>query len=249
MFPSISNLQVKYLAAATLVILGVYFSFAGDFRFFDLPSVFIVFGGTFLAGIVSSDFDQMSAALQDSIYSKKPDAIEFLSRIHFFAEMATVKRARGEFSLEAFAQTAKDPMIKKGLQLIADGVTVEELKHVLTLDYRLLLEKRRNSVKLLNQLAAVAPAAGLIGTVIGLVQMLGQLNNSSELTQGLSIALLTTLYGAIISYLILQPLANKLESHIESEDMLLDLTVEGLISVALGFNPQLLKERLESFAA
>jgi chemotaxis protein MotA len=249
MFESNFNLQAKYLATILIAVAALYVSIVTEFRYFDLASIFIVFGGIFLAGLVSSDYEQLVSAVKDALNSSKIDPSEFSIRINYFAEMATIKRNHGEFSLENFARKAEVPMIKKGLQLIADGIPIEELRHSLSLDYRLTLEKKRNSVKIINQLATVAPAAGLIGTVVGLVQMLGTLENSLELTQGLSVALLTTLYGAVISYLILQPLANKLESHIETEDMLLDLTLEGLVSIAQGYNPQLLKERLEAFAA
>lgn len=249
MFASNSSQNVRYLAITSGILALVYLTVGTDFRFFDLLSVVIVLGGTALAGLVSYSFDELNTAVKDSIHSRKIDPREFSERINYFAELALIKRTKGDFSLENYARSEYDPMIKKGLQLIADGVRVEELRQALNLDYRLLLEKRRSSIKILNQLAAIAPASGLIGTVIGLVQMLGQINNSAELSHGLSVALLTTLYGAVLSYLILQPLANKLEDHIEGEDMLLDLTVEGLVSIGAGYAPQLLKERLESYAA
>ncbi len=237
------------MALLAISATAVYLMVVTEFRFLDPLSILIVVGGTCLAGLVSYDLEDLKFAISESLHSKKVDSREFDHRIEYFAELASIKKVKGDVSMEDFAKAEYDSMIKKGLQLIADGVSVDEIRKYLIIDYRIILEKKRYSIKILNQLAAVAPAAGLIGTVVGLIQMLSMVNNSSELSHGLSVSLLTTLYGAVLSYLFLQPLANKLESHIEGEDMLLDLTVEGVVAIASGYAPQLLRERLESFAS
>lgn len=240
---------VKYLSLSLAFIFVAYALDILSFRFLDVTSFLIVFGGTLLAGIVSFSLEEVLASIREAIYSKKLHPYEYIAKIDYFAELAVIKRTKGDFSLENYAKVEVDPMIKKGLQLIADGVAASEIRQVLTLDYRVKLEKSRYSIKILSHLASVAPAAGLIGTVVGLVQMLGNLNSSQDLSNGLSVALLTTLYGAVASYIVLQPLATKLEDHVESEGTLLDLTVEGLVSIASGHPPQIVKERLEAFAS
>lgn len=240
---------VKYVAIGVFISALLLSMDLFSLKFFDVPSLLIVCGGTLLAGAVSYSFEEVIAAIKEAVGSKKIHSYEYISKIEYFAELAVIKRTQGDFSLENYARVESDPMIKKGLQLIADGISPEEIRQVLTLDYRIKFEKSKYSVKILSQLASVAPAAGLIGTVIGLVQMLGNLQNAQDLSNGLSVALLTTLYGAVISYLCLQPLATKLEDHLESEGILLDLIVEGIVSIASGHGPQILKERLEAFAS
>jgi chemotaxis protein MotA len=132
---------------------------------------------------------------------------------------------------------------------VADACPSEEIRYSLNLDIRIFKEQRRASVDVLTFLASVAPAAGLIGTVIGLILMLSDIESSADLGSGMSLALLTTLYGAMLSYLLLQPLATRLEKSLRDIDMLHSLTLEGIMALSKGINPSLVQEHLEAFAA
>lgn len=222
--------------------------FTDYLSFLDPTSVLIVFGGTFISGIISYDPPSISKALKESWQRSDIDQLYIAERVAFFSDLSQVMKRNGIFVLEKYAHQEEDPLLRKGLQLVADGSPIDEIRHILQTDTHVNKSQKTTSVEILFYLASVAPAAGLIGTVIGLIFMLADVENSSQLSSGMSIALLTTLYGAVLSYLVLQPLATRLEKRIKDEEMLQRLSIEGILALSKGTNPQLMQERLEAFA-
>jgi chemotaxis protein MotA len=216
--------------------------------FLDPFSLIIVLGGTLLSGIISFEANSITKAFNEAYHSKALNSFITTERLAYFSNLSQIARQKGNMALEKFARQEEDPILRKGLQMVADGTPVEEIRYLLNMDITVSKAQKTESVDILFYLASIAPAAGLIGTVTGLIFMLSQIENSSQLSSGMSLALLTTLYGAILSYLVLQPLATKLQKHIKDDEMLQILTLEGILALAKGINPQLMQERLEAFA-
>ncbi len=242
------NLRASILTTIVLIgiIAGIFLS--NHVPFLDPVSLLIVVGGTLISGSIGYEFPSIIKALKEAYRSKSHDQMQIAERIAYFSNLSHIVRHKGNIALEKFASQEDEPLMKKGLQLVADGTPQDELRHILSTDISVLKAQKASSVEILHYLASIAPAVGLIGTVIGLIMMLGNIEDSSQLGNGMSIALFTTLYGAVMSYLILQPLAAKLEKKLKDEEMLQHLTIEGILALSKGINPQLMQERLEAFA-
>ena len=136
-----------------------------------------------------------------------------------------------------------------GIQLVIDGFPVETVRDIMELEADWQFQRHSAGRKVLESAAATAPAFGMVGTLIGLVKMLANLSNPDDIGAGMSVALLTTLYGAMLANMVLIPLAGKLEVRAKEEVLLRDLMVEGIIAIQSGEKPQLIKEKLKSFLA
>lgn len=233
---------VSGIVILTIILLSEYIPFLDPF------SLFLVIGGTLVSGCIAYNFDSIISSIKTSYYCTPLNQIEFENRIAYFSTLSQIVRHKGNIALEKFASNEEEPLMKKGLQLLADGAPHEELKHLLSNDISVIRAQKESSIEILHYLASVAPAAGLIGTIAGLIIMLGDIENSSQLSSGMSLALLTTLYGAILSNLVLQPLATKLDKKLKDEEMLHRLSLEGILALSKGLNPQLMHERLEAFS-
>lgn len=244
-----SKLNVSPLTALVTGMVCLLGIFSEHIPFLDIGSLLLVFGGTLLSGVVAFNSQNILTAFNDAFQTRALHPLAMNERVALFSEFAQIARSKSIIALEIYAQREEEPLLRKGLQLVADGTTIEEIRYALKLDISILNEQRKKSIDIIYYLASIAPAAGLIGTVIGLIMMLSQIENSSELSSGMSLALLTTLYGAILSYLVLQPLGTKLEKNSKDLEMMETLTLEGILALASGVNPQLVQERLESFAA
>jgi chemotaxis protein MotA len=242
------NLRASILTALLLLFTAGIFILSNYVAFIDPFSLLIVFGGTLLSGSISYELPSIVRAVREAYYSRPVDQMQIVERVAYFSNLSHIVRQKGNIALEKFAHQEDEPLMKKGLQLVADGTDTEELRHMLNTDVSILKTQKTASVEILFYLASVAPAAGLIGTVTGLIFMLSDVENTAQLSTGMSLALLTTLYGAVLSYLVLQPLGTRLEKQIKGEEMLNQLSVEGIIALSKGSNPQLMQERLEAFA-
>jgi chemotaxis protein MotA len=242
------RLRASILTAVITISAAGLFFLSNYVAFIDPFSLLIVLGGTLLSGSISYELPSIIKAFREAYQSKSVDQMQIAERVAYFSNLSFIVRQKGNVALEKFAQQEEEPLMKKGLQLIADGTELNELRHILKTDASLFKTQRYASVDILFYLASIAPAAGLIGTVTGLVFMLSDIENTSQLSTGMSLALLTTLYGAVLSYLILQPLGTRLEKQIKGEEMLHQLSIEGMIALSKGTNPQLMQERLEAFA-
>jgi len=141
----------------------------------------------------------------------------------------------------------RDPFFKKCLMLLVDGYDAPELRKILEMELAYLDDRHRRGARLFQTMGAIAPAMGLIGTLIGLVQMLGNLDDPSEIGPAMAVALLTTFYGAVLANLVFLPLAGKLRTRSEEETLYKEMTIEGICGIAEGLNPRMIKQRLFSF--
>lgn len=220
----------------------------GDIRiFWDLPSLILVVGGTLGATVVSVPADQLRqvfGVLRAAFSSRMRTPDEVIPLLVYFAEKA---RREGLLAMEEEASQLDDPFLRKGLQLVVDGVDPELVREVLEIEIQFLEERHAMGRRIFQIAGNFAPAFGMLGTVVGLIQMLVNLSNSSALGKGMALALITTFYGAILANVVFLPIANKLQVRSEQEVLMMEVMVQGILSIQAGENPRIVEEKLQAF--
>ena len=215
--------------------------------FIDVLSMMIVIGGSLGATIASTTMENaktLPGIVKNAFFSSGYDLKETVSTIVSFAEKA---RREGLLSLEDSLVDVSDEFLKKGIQLVVDGTDPELVKNILDTEVAFLEERHRAGKGLMDTLASMAPAFGMLGTLIGLIQMLGHLNDPSMLGPGMAVALITTFYGSLIANVIAIPIANKLALRSGEEILIKQMIIEGILSIQSGENPRIVVEKLKVF--
>jgi len=226
------------------------FSSAGLFGFLsfvDVPSFIIVFGGVIAGILINFNFSQvklMGRVVRESFKKNHYDLPELISLFERLSERA---RREGLLSLENELEEVEDPFIKKGVLLAIDGIEPEVIQDIMNAEIIAMEDRHTNGRKILEKAGEYAPAWGMVGTLIGLVLMLKDLNDPSMLGPQMAVALITTFYGVVLANLIFLPMAGKLELKSEEEVFMKQVIIEGVIGVQSGQNPRILKEKLSAF--
>ena len=244
-------MDLSTLVGTVLVLAMVLWSMAmgsgGLMLFWDVPSAVLVFGGTFAVILMNFTFADMKALLKITLrtYTVKLRSPE--EEIERLLGYATLARKEGLLALEAKVKEIDDRFLSKGLQCLIDGLPAETVRSILQMEADLQRGRHAHGKKILDMFASFAPAFGMIGTLVGLVQMLSSLKDPSQIGGGMAVALLTTLYGALVANMICLPLAGKLELRAKQESQLRLLMIDGLLGIQAGEKTAILRERLEAF--
>ena len=210
--------------------------------FVDLPAVLIVLGGTFGVTTISfslGDLIRMPAVVLKALFHSIPDSSTTALHMLRLAELA---RKRGILGLDQILETMRhEPFVHKAVTLAVDGAPVDEIRTIMQREINEMADRHMRSAGVLRRAAEVAPAMGLIGTLIGLVQMLGNLNDPSTIGPGLAVALLTTFYGAVLANMVFAPLASKLERNTAAEILIANVYVLAAESICRKDNPRRLE--------
>ena len=208
--------------------------------------VLVVLGtiGVSFAGYQMPDVKRFPKALIKAFTGKVPSGSGIVDTLMACAETA---RRDGVLALEAKLEEIDDDFLKAGLQYVVDGTDAEAVRDNLELELQALDERHQTMIAVIKTMGGYAPTMGMIGTVIGLINMLGNLSDPSQLGLGLSVALLTTLYGVIFANLVFLPIGAKLKRLHEGEMMVKELALDGVLAVQAGASPRLLVERLETY--
>lgn len=215
--------------------------------FIQMASILITVGGAVMATIVSfplEKFKDLTGIIRTVFRGKRIDPDETIETLIYFAEKA---RREGFLALEDDLEELDDRYLKKGLQLVVDGTDPEIVREVLEIDIRNIDSRHKNGKKIFESLAEYAPPFGMIGTLIGLIQMLRIMEDPSKIGVAMATALLTTLYGVVIAYGVAGPIANKLDYKNGEEILSRELMLEGILSILSGDNPRIVKEKLLSY--
>ena len=215
--------------------------------YFDVSSLLIVIGGTTAATLINFPLRQVMAVMTVLPKLVRAQEDDPLNLIQQFIQLAAQVRKEGYLILEHAAQRVANPYMKRGLLLVADVVDTEALHSILHLQNLAVEQRHKVGQEIFKALGRWAPAFGMIGTLIGLVGMLTNLNDPKMLGPGMAVALLTTLYGACIANLFALPMAAKLKQRTEQELLLNLIITEGLKGLQMGLNPRLLEEKLKAF--
>jgi chemotaxis protein MotA len=160
---------------------------------------------------------------------------------------AAINRRDGALALEQEIRNVNDLFFVKGLQMLVDGQDSESIRELMTLEIQYLQDRHSTGKKILEFMGAAAPAFGMIGTLIGLVKMLSNLESPESIGSGMAVALLTTFYGAFAANLIFIPLAGKLGIYSNAEVTAMEMITEGICAIAQGENPTAVGEKMQAF--
>jgi chemotaxis protein MotA len=212
------------------------------------PSSFVlVFVAAIGAGIMAYRKSELAPMPRAAIKAMKADVPDVQETITQLAKLAEIARRDGMLALENELERLEDRFLQLGVQLLVDGVDEKVVQETLEIELAATDERHRTAIDFYKTLGGYAPTFGMVGTVIGLINMLGNLSDPSELGKGMALALLTTLYGVLIANLLFNPIAARLERLNEVEMAALDVAVDGILSIRGGASPRGVIERLESY--
>lgn len=238
-------------------ILGIVFGFGlvisamsvggGLGWFINLPSAMIVLGGTLGASLINypmSDIIGVAKVAKNIFFMKK---LKTEKVIEMLVDMSKISRRDGILALEDKVEEIKDPFLAKGIMLMVDGIEPAALSRILNTELEFISERHRLGAEIFTTMGNFAPAMGMVGTLIGLIKMLVDMDDPSSIGPSMAIALITTFYGVIMANLVFLPAAGKLKTRSSSEVMLKQLIISGILAVQSGDNPRILEEKLYSF--
>jgi chemotaxis protein MotA len=235
--------------AVSFTLLAEALSLGGDFSIFvNGPSALIVLGGTFGATLTNYPLNVLfrtSLNISRSVIVRRPLSTSLV--IGQFMNFAYMARREGVLALENQIPKLDDPYLCKGLQLTVDGLEPEYIRSILEMEIDSVHARHSTGVDMLGVMSSYAPAMGMIGTVIGLMQMLRTLDDPSTIGPAMAVALITTFYGAILANLIFLPLSGKLKHISQEEIRVMEMQLEGIVCLAKGENPRVIRDLLESF--
>ena len=215
--------------------------------FLNIPSVLITVGGMMSATLIHFSLGQVlgiSSVVKKTLFCKLVAEADLIQKM---VNYSAVNRRDGALALEQQLPDAGDGFLVKGLQMVIDGQNEEEMERQLSMEIQYLQERHQDGKKVLEFMGASAPAFGMIGTLIGLVQMLQSLESPSQIGVGMATALLTTFYGALLANLMLLPLAGKLGTRSKKETILREMMVEGLLGIVRGESPTAVRDKMQAF--
>jgi chemotaxis protein MotA len=216
-------------------------------KFIDPPAILMVFGGAIAVALVGYPLKQVInvfGILKKPFFSKPDNPVELIETLVGLAETA---RRDGLLALESKAQEIRDPFVTLGIQLSVDGTRAEIVEEILRTEMDALDSRHREAKKILELVGRCGPAFGMIATLLGLILMLGNLDNPDTIGPSMAVALIGTLYGAVMANLICIPLGEKL-SYLNHEELLLkQIALKGVLSIQAGDNPRIVRQKLDTF--
>ena len=244
---SVDLATILGLFLALGVIGAAIFSNQSDAQFINLPSILIVVCGTIFVTMMSFSAEEMMGAGTIILHSFMRTRYEPKIMAKQLLDITMVARKSGLLALGAVeSETKKDKLLQQAVQMVTDGYTGDDIERVLTQELEAVKDRHRRTASIARRGSEVAPAMGLIGTLVGLVQMLADLQNPDSIGPAMAIALLTTFYGAIMGTVILAPLAAKLERNSNDEALIRSLVLTAMSSIARQENPRRLEMLLNA---
>ena len=211
--------------------------------------IILVFGGTFFAataGFMKSDLPSLKAILKRAT---KSDAYDIEIAIEEMARLAAIAKSQGIMALDREAHAIEDPFLRRGIELAVDGVNSEEILEVLENDIAATQARHKTGAKVFSDMGGFAPTLGIIGTVMGLVHVLGNLSSPGSLGPAIGSAFTATLWGVLSANLVWIPIANKLRRASALELQIRQMEIEGLLAIQAGASSRFVRTRMESFLA
>jgi chemotaxis protein MotA len=242
-----ASTAIGIAAALCGLLLGALMEGSAVGAFFNIPAMLIVFGGTFGATLASTSMDSMKripALYRKSFSGEKPD---LAGRVELMVSLADRARRDGLLALEGELDQLDDDFTRKGLQLVVDGTEPDLILQVLENEIDGSSARHGVGRAVFEKAGGFAPTMGIIGTVMGLVHVLENLDAPDTLGPAISGAFIATLYGVASANVIFLPVANKLKATSDSEMALRELTIEGLLAIQAGDNPRIVADKLIAF--
>lgn len=244
---------VGILGCAAAVVYGIVngdqgFAVLGNF--WDFSSVLVTIVGSMMCMVTMSeslgDFVSSLKSFALTIKAPKTNEGEVINKI---IDLANIARKEGLLQLETAADEIDDDFLKKGIMLIVDGTDQELVSSILETELECIEKRHNKKISFWDNLAAMGPAWGMIGTLIGLINMLKLLDDPSSIGPNMAVALITTMYGSLLANWISIPIATKLRANNRKEIAVKEIVCEGILSIQAGENPRVIEEKLKSFLA
>jgi chemotaxis protein MotA len=237
---------IGIVSAFALVIIAMTLG-GSILMFIDIPSLMIVVGGTIGVTLINyplRDVLKLVGIVKNVFFHKLVAVPQLIAQ---FVEYATKARREGILALEATLKEVDDPFLAKGLQLTIDGLEPANIKEILETEIDYIAERHRLGAEIFMTMGTFAPALGMIGTLIGLVQMLQSMNDPSSIGPAMAVAIITTFYGAVMANMVFLPISGKLRNRSQEEVMIKEIMLNGILSIARGDNPRVIEQKLHSF--
>jgi chemotaxis protein MotA len=215
--------------------------------FIDPASAILVIGCTVMGYVTSTPIAKLSLVIKVGKAAFREFKIDLTGVIPLLVSFAEKARREGLLALEDDVESLDDDFLKRGVQLVVDGTDPELVKTIMQTQMNYIEERHTFGQSIFENMGTLAPAFGMIGTLIGLVAMLQQMDDPAAIGPAMATALITTLYGAIIANVIFLPMANKLNAKSSDEILLKKIMLEGMLAIQAGDNPRIVEEKLKAF--
>lgn len=236
------------LLMAVGLILGSIITGSAPFSaFIDIPSVMVVVGGAIGAGCICFPLKtilSLPSVIKNVFFNKSETATDLIEQLVSLAETA---RRDGLLALEARLPEVTNSFVRLGIQMAVDGTRPEVIEDIMRTEMDAVATRHREGKSMMDQMGRFAPAYGMIGTLMGLIMMLSDMSDPSKIGQGMAVALITTLYGAITANVFFIPFAEKLGFINKQEILNLEIIVRGIMAIQSGENPRVVEQKLNTF--
>ncbi|MBN1670897.1 MAG: MotA/TolQ/ExbB proton channel family protein [Kiritimatiellae bacterium] len=240
-------------------IIGIFFGLivisaaiimgGGGMIFISIPSVMITMGGTVASTLINFPLPKILGTMRVVRTAFKSRTDNYALIFRQISDLALRARRDGILALEDDIANFDDEFMRKGFQMAVDGNSADIIRHVLEEDMKSMQDRHAVGHSIFRAMANYAPAFGMIGTLIGLINMLRSMDDPASIGMGMAVALLTTLYGALIANLICTPIAGKLEQRTAEEVAMKMMVLEGILAIQEGNSPRVVQEKLRSYMA
>ncbi len=215
--------------------------------FINIPALMIVVGGTLGATMINypvKDVLGVFKVVKKALFAKKISVTKLIKR---FVTFARKSRKEGILTLEDDIKDVSDEFLRKGVQLAIDGLEPQEIREILETEIDFVRSRHQLGAEIFTTMGTFSPALGMIGTLIGLVQMLQTMDDASKIGPAMAVALLTTFYGSIMANIVCLPIAGKLRTRSKEEVLTKEMAIQGIASLSNGDNPRILEQKLQAF--
>jgi chemotaxis protein MotA len=237
------------MLGVALIVGSISISGGSFLAFYDLSALVVVFGGAVAVALISYPLKNFVGVLQVFLKSifYQVDSIPDLNRQ--LTSLAVTARRHGLLALEKRIPEIDNPFVSMGIQLAVDGTRPEVIEDILRTEMDAVATRHRDGKAVLDCMGRFAPAFGMIGTLMGLVMMLGNMSDLSSIGSGMAVALLTTLYGAVAANILFLPVAEKLGYINRQELMVMEIAIRGILAIQSGEHPRIIEQQLNTFVA
>lgn len=238
---------IGLVLAVGLVIFGILQGEAGLSIFYDLASIAITVGGSFAAVLITFSSDDIKNMLKIIKMSFTSHNIYKVDLVDQFKELSRKVRKDGVLSIEQEVTEIEDDFLRRGLELVIDGLEPETIKEILELEMLEIESRYNKGSKIFKVWGTYAPAFGMIGTLIGLIQMLVDMGSPDDIASGMSVALITTFYGALLANIVLNPIGFNIQNKGQKEIDYREMMLSGIMGIQDGESTRVIEEKLVTF--
>jgi chemotaxis protein MotA len=238
---------IGLIVAFAAILVGQYLEGGSVSALINGPAILIVLGGTLGAVMLQSPLATFSRGMRMLGWAFFPPKIHTTEVINKLVSWSNIARKEGLLGLENIEESEQDPFTRKGLQLLVDGSEPDNIRNILDVEITTKEHYDIQAARIFESMGGYSPTIGIIGAVMGLIQVMGNLSDPSKLGSGIAVAFVATIYGVGAANLLFIPIANKLKNIVHTQAQFREMVVEGMVSIAEGDNPRNIETKLFGF--